>query len=89
MQCYKLNVLCNEVLANGSTGSALQHSGLHLADKLMRFICDFPQGMLMKTTSVQSFNKASKRFFILKEASSIKDPYESQNTRETEKINSL
>jgi len=45
IQCYKLNVLCNEVYANGSTGTEQKKKKcIRLAHKLIAFICDFPQG---------------------------------------------
>lgn len=56
MQRYKLNVLCDEVYANGSTGIELRKLRIRLAHKLIAFICDFPQETHTKTAAIQDFS---------------------------------
>lgn len=54
MQRYKLNVLCDEVYTNGSSGAELRKLRIRLAHKLIAFICDFLQGTHTITTAVQA-----------------------------------
>lgn len=56
MQRYKLNVLCDEVYANGSTGIERRKLRIRLAHKLIAFICDFPQETHTKTAAIQDFS---------------------------------
>lgn len=79
MQCYKLNVLCDEVYANGSTGTALRKLCIRLAHKLIAFICDFPQGAHTKTTAIQAFSYTISRQDISKKQAFL--PRDNKNAK--------